>query len=183
MTRLFVLALLLFAASSSVRADEAAAWEALRQGGVALVRHAIAPGVGDPPGMRLDDCATQRNLDEAGRAQARRMGERFRANGVAPGAVLSSRWCRARETATLAFPGARSDAPAFDSFFGDRTDADRRTAEAIELIRGWKGPGPLVVVTHQVNVTALTGVFPASGEAVVVRVAEKGLAVLGRIRF
>src|SRR3546814_19163678 len=81
---------------------EEALWAALKQGGhVAIMRHATAPGFGDPEGFRLNDCSTQRNLSDAGRAQARRIGDAIRAHGVTIGRVLSSRWCRCLETAAL----------------------------------------------------------------------------------
>ncbi len=123
--RLFAIALLAvgllvsasFAMVRPIWASEAAAWQALDQGAIVLFRHANAPGTGDPAWFRLEDCSTQRNLDEAGREQARRWGQRFRERALTPGRVISSRWCRARETADLAFPGQRRDEPAFDSFF------------------------------------------------------------------
>ena len=94
------LGLLLPIAAACAETDEAALWAALREGGhVALMRHAIAPGVGDPAGFRLDDCTTQRKLSAQGRAQARAIGERFRANGIATAAVFSSQWCRCLDTA------------------------------------------------------------------------------------
>ncbi len=164
-------------------AGDASAWEALRGGGaVALFRHATAPGSGDPPGMRLDDCATQRNLDEAGRAQARRIGEAFRAEGVVVGAVLSSRWCRARETADLAFPGLARAEPAFDSFFDQRAEGPARTTRARRIVLDWGGPGALVVATHQVNIAGLTGVVPSSGEGVVLERGGGDLVVVGRVK-
>jgi broad specificity phosphatase PhoE len=161
---------------------EDAAWALLREGGVVLFRHAIAPGSGDPPGFRLGDCATQRNLDAAGRAQARRIGEAFRSAGIPVGAVLTSRWCRARETADLAFPGLARPEPAFDSFFADRADEPAQTTAARRILLAWTGPGTLVAVTHQVNITALTGLFPASGEGLVLRRADTTLSVTGRLR-
>ena len=163
-------------------ASEAAAWEALHAGAVVLFRHATAPCTGDPAGMRLGDCSTQRNLDETGRAQAARIGEAFRARGVAVGAVLASRWCRAAETADLSFPGSARTEPAFDSFFAERGEGSARTAEARRILLGWAGPGALVVVTHQVYVTALAGVVPSSGEGVVLRRAGGDLVVAGRVK-
>ena len=148
------------------------AWtELARPGAIVLFRHATAPGVGDPQGFRLGDCATQRNLDDKGRAEARRLGELFRANRVTVGAVLTSQWCRTRETARLAFGDqAPRDEPAFNSFFGqDPAQREAQTERARRLLREWKGPGALVVVTHQVNITALTGAGAASAEGVVVR--------------
>lgn len=171
---------------------------ALGDGSIVLFRHADAPGVGDPPGFKLGNCSTQRNLDDTGRAQARRIGEQLRAQGVRVGAARSSQWCRTRDTARLAFPqqDVRDDAD-FNSFFGDSSSAAAQTARALATLRQWRGPGTLVVVTHQVNITALTGVVPASGEGVVVRPrpdaeqataaaaapgTARGLLVLGRLR-
>jgi phosphohistidine phosphatase SixA len=169
-------------AGSPAASETSAAWEALRPGAIVLFRHAIAPGTGDPSGMRLGDCSSQRNLDEAGRAQARRIGEAVRAQGVAVGAVLASRWCRAAETADLAFPGRARPEPAFDSFFAERGEGPARTAEARRILLGWSGPGALVVVTHQVNIAALTGVVPSSGEGVVLRRGGGDLVVVGRVK-
>ncbi len=158
-------------------------WAALQDGSIVLFRHASAPGGGDPPGMKLGDCRTQRNLDAAGRVQAKRIGEQFRARGVKVGAVLTSQWCRTRETAELAFPGQVREDASFNSFFGDASREPTQLAEARATLSRWRGPGMLVVVTHQVNITPLTGVFPASGEGTIVRPkAEGGIEVLGRIQ-
>jgi phosphohistidine phosphatase SixA len=159
-------------------------WSELAQpAAVILFRHANAPGVGDPPQFTLGDCTTQRNLDEQGRAQARRIGEMFRNRRIAVGAVLSSQWCRTRETARLAFGEQARDEPAFNSFFAQSASArDRQTARAQALIADWRGPGTLVVVTHQVNITALTGAGATSAEGVVVRPQGDGkLAVVATI--
>jgi hypothetical protein len=181
---LLLIAAALAALASPAGAADGPAWAALREGGIVLVRHAIAPGGGDPPGMRLGDCATQRNLDAAGREQARRIGAAFLAERIAVGAVLSSAWCRTRETAELAFPGrAVTVEPAFNSFFADRGEEPARTAAARAILLAWTGPGALFVSTHQVNITALTGMVPASGEGVVLRREGDRLAVAGRIRI
>ena len=152
----------------------------LRAGGlVLLMRHArTEPGTGDPPGFRHDDCSTQRNLDAAGRAQARAIGERLRALRVPIGRVLSSRWCRCRETAELLGIGPVEHFPPLDSFFEDRARRDEQRAGMLGFIRGWRGPGNAVLVTHQVNVTAVADVYPRSGE-IVVLTAEAEL--LGRL--
>lgn len=183
--RLAVALLLCFAlvgaAPQSLWASSDAAWTTLAQGGIVLFRHANAPGGGDPAGMRIGQCATQRNLDERGRAQARRIGEAFRSRGVAVGRVLSSQWCRTRETAELAFPGQQRDAPAFNSFFDDHAKGPAQTAAARRLLADWRGPGALVVSTHQVNITALTGIAPASGEGIVIRLVGTDVQVIGTI--
>jgi len=112
--------------NGSAASSDEAAWNALRAGGIAIFRHANAPGVGDPPGMRLDDCSTQRNLDEEGRVQARRIGDAFRSRNIQMGAVLASQWCRATETAELAFPGLVRAEPVFNSFFDDQQSGSRK---------------------------------------------------------
>ena len=95
--------------------------------------------------------------------------------------MRSSQWCRARETADLAFPKLRRDEPAFNSFFSHRDTEPAQTAAAQRLLERWPGPGVMVVVTHQVNITALTGIATASGEGVVARVVDGRLQVLGRV--
>ncbi|MGO1081193.1 histidine phosphatase family protein [Inquilinus sp. CA228] len=163
-------------------ASEEVALAALRDGAIVLFRHAHAPGGGDPPGFRIGDCATQRNLDSEGRAQARRIGDRLRAEGVRIGVVLASEWCRALETAQLAFPGQVRREPAFNSFFDDPSKEPGRTKLAKELLAAWRGPGALVVVTHQVNIGALTGLAPGGGEGIVVRLRGDQVEVVGRIQ-
>ena len=163
---------------------EEAAWGALRAGSkVVLIRHALAPGTGDPPGYVLEDCATQRNLSAEGRAQSARIGEAFRAEGVAVDRVLSSGWCRCIETAVLAF-GAAEVWPPLHSFFQESSTGPSQTAEARAAVAAWSGPGTLVLVTHQVNITALTEMFPKSGEVIVLEPAPDrpaGFTVTGRI--
>lgn len=173
---------MLGALPAPVSSTEVAAWQALRHGGILLLRHATAPGGGDPPGMRLDDCATQRNLDDAGRTQARRIGVMLRAAEVDVGSVLASAWCRTRETAEIAFPGRVVLEPAFNSFFANSCAGPEQTAAARAILRAWSGPGALIVSTHQVNITALTGIVPASGEGVVLRKEGDILTTVGRIR-
>ena len=178
------LCLLLPFAAARAETGEAALWAALRDGGhVALIRHALAPGTGDPPGFRVDDCATQRNLSAAGRAQARAIGERFRANGIATAAIFSSQWCRCLDTAREMGLGEAVAFPGLNSFFADRGEEAWHTAAARALIaERAHGPLPLVLVTHQVNITALSGVFPASGEIIVMRLDGDTLSLAGRIR-
>jgi phosphohistidine phosphatase SixA len=158
-------------------------WQALQRGGIVVFRHATAPGGGDPAGFVLGNCSTQRNLDATGRQQAQRLGDLLRSQSVAVGAVWASQWCRTRETAQLAFPTgpAVTDQPVFNSFFANTRLEPAQTAAARRLLLNWSGPGALVVVTHQVNITALTGVFPQSGEGVVLQLAGNELKVVGRI--
>ncbi len=157
-------------------------WDSVKPGSIVLFRHALAPGGGDPPNHTLDDCSTQRNLSDEGRTQARRIGAEFMQRRIEVGAVWSSQWCRTRDTADLAFPGKRTDQPVFNSFFNESQVAAARTQDSRQLLSKWRGPGVLVVVTHQVNITALTDVVPSSGEGVVVKPTATGLQLVGRIR-
>ena len=151
------------------------AWQALGQPGtVAIMRHAYAPGIGDPAGFDLRDCATQRYLDDRGRAQARAVGEAFRAAGLTIDRVLTSRWCRARHTAEEMNLATIEEFPALDSFFADRAQSAAQT-EAVRRRLAEADPAErLLLVTHQVNISALTGRGTRSGEALVIRVAPDG---------
>jgi len=145
-----------------------ALWDLLRGGGqVVVMRHATTtPGTGDPPGFRLDDCATQRNLTDAGRGEARRVGAAFRAHGIAVAGVRSSRWCRCLETARLAFGRVEPWRP-LDSIFEDRSGEPEQT-RAVRAVAGERPDGGnLILVTHGANILALTGILPAPGEFVV----------------
>lgn len=157
-------------------------WNRLRRGGhVVLVRHAAAPGTYDPPGFRLEDCSTQRNLSEAGREQARRLGQAVRERGVKVERVRSSRWCRARDTAALAF-GAYEPWPELDSFVdADRRDLPKRSARIREAIADWSGPGTLVLVSHQFVISDVVGRPIGEAEMIVVEPRPGGFAVLGSL--
>jgi broad specificity phosphatase PhoE len=157
---------------------------AVRGGGhVLLVRHAqTEPGVGDPPGFRIDDCRTQRNLSNAGRTQARSLGNALRTQGIPIAEVRSSQWCRCVETARLAFvdPVPIRIWPALNSFFGDASAEPARTQELRAAVAAAPASSNAVWVTHQVNITALTGIVPAAGEIVIVRPGPGGPVVAGR---
>ena len=153
-------------------------WDALRTpGAVVVLRHSYAPGGFDPPDAKLDDCSTQRNLDETGRAQARRVGEAFRLHGIAVGRVLSSPRCRCLDTARLAFGTVEP----WDVLQGALNDVElrrRRLAETRAVIDAHQGGTPLVVVTHGSVVTDLTGLNLRMGEFVVLRRAADGTRVV-----
>ena len=150
-------------------------WSGLRSGEyVALLRHALAPGTGDPPHFALGDCSTQRNLSDEGRAQARRIGARFRENGIDRARVFSSQWCRCLETAELLGLGPVEDLPMLNSFYQRSERQDQQTRALKAWLERQELEGPLVLVTHQVNMTALTGVFPSSGELVIFRLSDSG---------
>lgn len=178
-------ALLIGLGAAQIATASEAAWQQLQAGGsVAILRHARAPGTGDPQNFRLEDCATQRNLSAAGRTQAQDIGNRFRERKVPVERVLSSRWCRSLETARLAFGNRTEPFPPLDSFFSDRGQEDRQTQAVRRIIEEWRSPGVLVLVTHQVNITALTGIFPVEGEILVLKPKTSGgFDLVGRIKL
>jgi phosphohistidine phosphatase SixA len=182
-TRIALIALTLAVALNArvpAWADEAAAWAALSAGGhVALMRHTDAPGgTGDPPGFKLEDCATQRNLSPKGRGEASQIGTRLKAEGIAFEKILSSPWCRCMDTARLLDMGAVEPAPTFSNVVVLREQTETLTDGARALIAGWQGAGTLLVVTHGANIRALTGISPATGEIVVV---DRSTEAVGRI--
>ncbi len=179
---LAALFLLLIVAPTGAVADERDAWAALVKGNhVALVRHGSAPpGYGDPPGFKIDDCATQRNMDERGRVQARAIGEAFRRHRVAVDKILSSPWCRGLDTARLMALGPVESVMAVAS--SERSP--ERLVVLKEMVAAWRGPGTLVLVTHAFTVRALVGIMPEQAETVVVRPRpgdQVGIDLVGRI--
>jgi broad specificity phosphatase PhoE len=184
--RLFIL-LLAFtqqALAADNSADEAV-WSALKSGQhVVLIRHAITePGIGDPPGFVHGKCSTQRNLSAQGRLDAKRIGEAFRSRNIPISDVLSSRWCRCLDTANLAF-GKATPSPMLDSMFNDREKpADEKVREVFAAVNRRPSSGNLVLITHNQNIQALTGVSPASGEMVVVTPENGKFRVIGRLNL
>lgn len=177
MRRALVCLMLLLLPATSVAND----WDALDSPtAIVLMRHALAPGTGDPAGFDLDDCGTQRNLDSRGRDQARGIGAALRARGIDIAAVWTSQWCRSHETATLLDVAAVTEVPSLNSFFSDRSRAGQQTDAVLDRLGNHDG-GRLVLVTHQVNITALSGVFPRSGEMIVAEMESGDLTVTGRI--
>lgn len=178
-----LLGLLNLMAAPGVAATEGALWQALRGGGhAALLRHAIAPGTGDPANFLIDDCGTQRNLSEEGRDQAARIGARFKTNGIERADVFSSQWCRCLDTARRLDLGNVKPLPILNSFFGHYDRRDEQTAALSAWLNEANLDRPVVLVTHQVNISALTGIHPTSGELVIVRVDSDGaISVTGTI--
>jgi phosphohistidine phosphatase SixA len=160
-------------------------WDALREpGAIALMRHALAPGGGDPDQFTLGDCGTQRNLDNRGRDQARRIGAALRAEGIAFDAIWSSEWCRSFDTAQLMEMGAVETRPMLNSFFAGRGDRQGQTADTLKALSQLPPDARVMLVSHQVNITALTDVVPRSGEIIVAqRRADGALEVTGRVNI
>ncbi len=153
-----------------------------REGGVLLIRHAATEaGLGDPPEFVLGQCRTQRNLSEKGRQASRQLGLSFRQLGIQPDVVRSSQWCRCQDTARLAF-GQFEDWPALNSTFAGQGDAAAQQMALRQRLQNLPAGRMEVWVTHQVNMSALTGAYPAMGEGFLVNrqarlLARGGLAV------
>lgn len=174
--RLNLFSLLLLLSSHSLAADMPA-WQSVIDGkSIIIMRHALAPGTGDPENFELRQCSTQRNLSENGRKQAKRIGANFKNHGIVNAKVYSSQWCRCLETAIEMDIGEPREQPLLNSFYTNREDGPAQ----IEKLKQWlkkqtrnrSASKPIVLVTHQVVITALTGVFPASGDAVIFQLNE-----------
>ena len=152
-------------------------------GHVIMIRHALAPGSGDPANFRIGDCSTQRNLDDRGRDQARRIGRWLRAHGVDSARVFSSQWCRCRETAELLDLGAVAELPALNSFFERPQDRAPNLAALRSFLANQPTDGELIIlVTHFVTIAAIAGESVPSGEGVILRLAGGGtFDVVGRL--
>lgn len=177
------IAFLAFFGAPFVGAEEPFDLGRLNNGGyVIMLRHANAPGFGDPSGFNITDCSTQRNLDAAGREQARRIGERFRAAGVTRAAVYSSQWCRCLDTARLMELGPVRELASLNSFYERPEDRDPNIRALRVFINSLPIDGPPVfLVTHQVTISAITGSGAASGEAVILKLRNDGTPrVVGR---
>lgn len=181
-SEILLLALLLPAAATSAT-DPASLL--LGEGRVLVLRHALAPGTGDPEGFRIDDCSTQRNLDARGLAQAAAIGARLRELGVERARVYSSQWCRCLDTARMLDLGPVHELPALNSFFQRARDREPNLAALHRFLAAQPRDGDLLVlVTHQVTVSALSGEFVDSGEGVVLALdAGGGTRKLGRVGF
>lgn len=158
-------------------ADEA--WAALAKGGhVALIRHGNAPPGygGDPPGFRIGDCSTQRNLDDAGREQARALGEAFRKHGVRVDRIVASPVCRCVDTARLMAVG--SVETSWD-LLPDMGSGTMRVEALEQMVSSWRGPGTLVLVTHGLTVGRLTGITLEQAETLVLLPTSRKLPVGG----
>lgn len=163
--RCCLLALLL--SMPSLALADASAWAALREGrAMLIVRHAYAPGIGDPAHFQLEDCATQRNLNAQGREQSARWGDFFRQQGLDSALVYTSRWCRAVDTAEGFALGRVKRMAELDSFFQNRGQEAEQMQALRSLIAGLPAGVPVIMVSHQVNISALTGELLRSGDAV-----------------
>ena len=154
-------------------------------GHVLMIRHAYAPGTGDPDNFQIGDCATQRNLNDQGRAQASQIGQWLRARGIDTARVYSSQWCRCLETAEGIGLGPVAPLPALNSFFEHPRQGKTRLAAVRHFLSKQPANGKLIIlVTHHVTIAGITGESVSSGEAVLMRLTGSGdFKVLGRLNF
>lgn len=154
-------------------------------GHVLMLRHAYAPGSGDPADFRLGDCRTQRTLNEQGRAQATAIGEWLKARGIARARVFSSQWCRCLETAERLDLGPVTPLPALNSFFQRPEDREPNLAALRRFLADQPRDGELVVlVTHFVTIAGITGEGVGSGQGVVLDLGTGApYPAVGRLSF
>lgn len=183
MPRLIALVFLALMLSPAQATD--AGWALLREGEqIVLIRNAVTPGVADPTGFDIANCRTQLNLSDRGTQQARKMGALFAARAAPFERVASSRYCRALQTARLAFEDDKVEPlEALDLLSADPAIAETQDKAVIEVIRAYSGSGNFALVTHKENIKALTGADAREGEAVIVRLDGEALRVIGRIAF
>ena len=145
-------------------------WAEAKEGDkIILIRHALAPGGGDPPGFKIDDCKTQRNLDKVGIEQSKVIGKLFKKNKIPVDKVLSSQWCRCKDTAKYAFNNY-FEFPALNSTFQSSfaKNEPKQLKQLQTFVNNWDGDGGnLVLITHYSIITAITNVVPSSGEIVI----------------
>ena len=156
-------------------------WKPAQEGNkVILIRHSLAPGGGDPTGFKIDDCKTQRNLNRAGIIQSKKIGKLFKKNKVPIDQVLSSQWCRCKDTAKYAFKSYK-EFTALNSTFQSpyNKNEPRQLKELYNFVKKWDGDGKnLVLVTHYSIITAITTAVPSSGEIII---ADKNFKVISTI--
>lgn len=182
MIRIFVFVLCLFIVSPAGATE--AGWGLLRNGGqVVLLHHAFAPGTGDPANFDIDNCATQRNLSDRGEHQARRIGALFGARAAPIDHVETSRFCRCRDTALIAFRDQEVIENDALDWFPDDEENEARLQRIREQIRSYTGSGNIILVTHGEVIKALLGASSREGEAVIVSRGQDSLGVAGSVRF
>jgi phosphohistidine phosphatase SixA len=177
----FIFTYIFFSNLTAVLSSETI-WDEARKGNkVILIRHSLAPGGGDPAGFKIGDCKTQRNLNKAGIEQSKKIGKIFKGNKIPIDIVLSSEWCRCKDTAFHAF-GKFKEFSALNSTFSTpyNKNEPRQIKEIKKYLMNWKSEGKnLILVTHYSVITAITNAAPSSGEIII---SDKNLNVIGTIK-
>ena len=177
---------LTFLIGAGASADQTELIDRMKFGGhILMIRHALAPGSGDPPNFKIGDCSTQRNLDDSGRSQARRIGMWLRTNGIKSARIYSSQWCRCLETANLIDLGPVHELAALNSFYEKTEDREPNLKALNQFISQQPVDGKLIIlVTHFVTIDAIAGTRVSSGEGVLLEL-QKNMPymVVGRLNF
>ena len=176
-----LLKLLIFSLFSFHSYSTEQSWQTAQEGNkIILIRHSLAPGGGDPIGFKINDCKTQRNLNRAGINQSKKIGKLFKKNKVPIDQVLSSQWCRCKDTAKYAFANYKEFTAlnsTFQSFY--KKNEPEQLKELYNFIKRWDGKGKnLILVTDYSIITAVTNTFPSSGEIII---ANKNFEVINKI--
>ena len=145
-------------------------WAEAKEGDkIILIRHALAPGGGDPSGFKINDCKTQRNLNKVGIEQSEAIGKLFEKNKIPVDKVLSSQWCRCKDTAKYAFKNYFEFSALNSTFQSSFAKNEPKQLQQLRtFINNWDGDGGnLVLITHYSIITAITDAVPSSGEIVI----------------
>jgi len=175
-----LLVLFFFLLSHNLSYADSEVITALQEGGkLVFIRHALAPGGGDPENFNLNDCSTQRNLGAAGISQAKKIGQFFNDNNIKIDQVLSSEWCRTKDTAQNAFKSYKTF-NALNSFFSSKfaKNRDKQMKDLKSFIKNWDSKKNIVFVTHYVVILEALNTTGSSGEIIV---ADKNYKVIGTV--
>lgn len=181
---LIIICTLLFTQSKFATAQSDLASKLKDGSHILLMRHADAPGYGDPRNYQISDCSTQRNLGDRGRKQAKSTGDWLSSQGIEEAKVYSSPWCRCIDTAALLNKGAVKKEAALGSFFDDMSQAKRQTDELVKLIAAERKQNPnipIIMVTHHVNIQSYMGMVVNSGDMVLVKVDPTGKPISSKL--
>jgi len=173
-------------AMADIESNQSDMIERMKTGGhIIMIRHALAPGTGDPANFRIGDCTTQRNLDDRGRNQARSIGDWLRAQGIGSARVYSSQWCRCLETAKLLEMGSVTELPALNSFYELTQNREPNLKALRKFIAEQPSNGDLIIlVTHLVTISAIANEGVSSGEGVLLKMREDApYEIVGRLNF
>jgi phosphohistidine phosphatase SixA len=166
--------------------DQTEMIENMQSGGhILMIRHALAPGTGDPANFQIGDCSSQRNLNDRGRDQARAIGDWLRSKGITSARVYSSQWCRCLETAKLLQMGTVEELPALNSFYELTENREPNLKALRKFIAKQSADGKLIImVTHLVTISAMADEAVSSGEGVLLKLNSESLyEVIGRMNF
>ena len=181
---LIIICMLLFTQSKFATAQSDLASKLKDGSHVLLMRHADAPGYGDPQNYQISQCSTQRNLGDLGRKQAKNTGDWLSSQGIEQAKVYSSPWCRCIDTASLLNKGVVKKEAALGSFFDDMSQAKRQTDELVKLIAAERKQNPnipIIMVTHHVNIQSYMGMVVNSGDMVLVKVDPTGKPISSKL--